>query len=202
MAGQTTTTTSPAAMLPLSTTSLRAMRATTVESTMMVLTKSPTSAVSPPVERMSRPSFTQVGQEGFCALDDFSDDFAWDEMLVAADGAGHQNGSSATHTKQVVHVHDQCVLGNALPHTQVPRFLPIHVGEGRLGPGAVRMHHHTVVFAPRQMVGDNLAKRLGEQPLVDAFNGGMDLFLARGNPARSVPCVAHVLFVAFVIERG
>ena len=50
------TTTSPAAMLPLSTTSLRAMRATTVESTMIVRTKSPTSAVSPPVERMSKPS--------------------------------------------------------------------------------------------------------------------------------------------------
>ena len=43
------TMTSPAAMLRLSMTSLRLMRHVTVESTITVRTKSPTSAVSPPV---------------------------------------------------------------------------------------------------------------------------------------------------------
>ena len=61
------------------------------------------------------------------------------------------------------------------------------------------MHDDAVVLASRQVIGDDFAKGLGEQPLVDAFNGGMNLFLARGDPARSVPCVAHELLVAFVI---
>ena len=62
------------------------------------------------------------------------------------------------------------------------------------------MHHHTVVFAPRQMVRYNLAESLGEQALVNAFNGSMHLFLARGDPARGISRVAHDLFAGLVIE--
>ena len=47
--------TSPGRMFALSMTSLRFMRQVTVESTMMVRTRSPTSAVSPPVGQMPIP---------------------------------------------------------------------------------------------------------------------------------------------------
>jgi hypothetical protein len=51
------TITSPAFILALSTTSVLFIRAITVESTIIVLTKSPTSAVSPPVEIIFMPNF-------------------------------------------------------------------------------------------------------------------------------------------------
>ena len=48
-----------------------------------------------------------------------------------------------------------------------------------------------MLFAAAEVVGYDITKSLGEQSFADARDGGVHIFLARGNPALLVPVVAH-----------
>ena len=100
----------------------------------------------------------QFGQQFVRAVDDGRYDFARHQQLVAPDGAGHQNVVHRTHAQQVVNVHDEGVLGDALPHAEVARFLPIQVGQRGLGARAVGVHDVAILRVAAQDVGDNLAE--------------------------------------------
>ena len=71
---------------------------------------------------------TQFGQQFIGAIDDGADDFARDEHLVAADGGGDEDVVRGSHAEQVVDIHDERILGDALPYAEVTRLLPVEVG--------------------------------------------------------------------------
>ena len=67
------------------------------------------------------PHLAHLSQQVVRAVDDGRDDFARDEHLVASDGRGDQDVVHGAHTEQVVRIHDDGVLGNALPDVEVSR---------------------------------------------------------------------------------
>lgn len=69
-----------------------------------------------------------------------------DEVLVPADGRRQQDVIRHAHAQQVVEVHDERVLRDALPHRQIPGLLPIHISKGGLGPRTC----HTAVESQAQ----------------------------------------------------
>ena len=128
-----------------------------------------------------------IGHELFRALNEGRNHLAGNEALVAADGRADQDGARGSDAQQVVQIHDQRILRDALPHGKVPRLLPVNPGERALGARPVGVHHQTVVVTAGQVIGHNLAEGLGEQPLVHAGDGGVHLLLARRDSPLGIP---------------
>ena len=121
--------------------------------------------------------FTEFGKQFVRTVDDGGDYFAGNEQLVASDGGRYQNVVYRTHTKQVVDVHNQCILCNAFPHTQVAGFLPVHIGKTGLGACSIGMHNVAILRVTAQNVGDNFAESLRENTFVDILDGVVHIFL-------------------------
>ena len=128
------------------------------------------------------------------AVDDGRDHFARHEHLVAPDGAADQDVIDGTHAEQVVCVHDEGVLGNASPHRQVARFLPIHVGQARLRAGPVGVHDVAPLGVAAQDVGNDFAESLRKDTFVNVLDGVVHILLG-GTHA------AHHVALLFVHEK-
>jgi len=101
------------------------MRQVTVLSTMMVRTRSPTSAV-----RVTSDShFAKFGQQFVCSVDDGGDHFTRNQQLVASDGGGNQYVVNGAHAQQVVDIHYQSILRDTFPYGQVSGFFPVHISQ-------------------------------------------------------------------------
>ena len=132
-------------------------------------------------------------QELFGAVDDGTDDFAGDEVLVASDGGGKEYVVDGTDAEEVVEVHDDGVDGNAFPDGEVAGFPPVEVGEGGLGAGPVGVHDVAVVGAATEDVGDDFAEGLREEAFVDVADGVVNVFFGGGDSAQVVfECVHEV----------
>ena len=70
-----------------------------------------------------------LSQQFVGAVDNGRDHLAWHEHLVSSDSARHKNVIYRAHAEQVVGVHYQCVLCDALPDAEVACFLPVGVSE-------------------------------------------------------------------------
>ena len=117
----------------------------------------------------------QFGQQFVCAVDDGGDDLARHQQLVAPDGAGHEDVVHRAHAKQVVNVHDQGVLRDALPHREVARLLPVEIGQRGLGARAVGVHDVAILRVSAQYVGDNLAESRMSGIILQKARGKMPL---------------------------
>ena len=110
-------------------------------------------------------------------------------MLIAPYGGGYKDAIDSAHAEQVVDVHDQRILGDALPYGEVSRLAPVEVGQRGLGACAVGVHDVAVLGVTAEDVGDDLAEGLRVESLVYVLDGGMDVLLAGGDAA------LHIAFV-------
>ena len=131
-------------------------------------------------------------EEFFGAVDDGADDFARDEVFVAADGGGEEDVVYGSHAEEVVEVHDYGVDGYAFPDAHVAGFFPVEVGEGGFGAGAVGVHDVAVVVVAAEVVGDDFAEGFREEAFVDVFDGVVDVFFGGGNAAQVVFQCVHI----------
>ena len=134
---------------------------------------------------------TQLLEQFLGALNDGLDDLARDQMLVAANGARKQNRSSRPHAQQVIQIHDQRVLRNALPDGQIARFFPVHVSQGRLRTCPIGVHDDAMFVAAGQVVRNNFTESLGEQALIHPLYRSMHLLLASGDTSACVSRFLH-----------
>ena len=135
--------------------------------------------------------------KAFCKV--VPDDLSGSEehcLVMHADGAGDHDGSSATHTQQVVHVHDQGVLGNATPHAEISRFFPIHVGQGRLGPSPIGRNKHVI---PGEVIKEVIQ---GTESLLEELRAqGLDIRSTGGETADVGDLVRTIIVDSTVVAR-
>ncbi len=140
-------------------------------------------AVNPHTERAE--GFKQLLR----AVDDGCDHLAGDKALVAPDCRRHKDIVGGSHAEEVVDIHYQCILRYTFPYRKVAGAAPVGIGERRLGAGAVGMHYVAPLRVTAEHIGDNLAERLGVQPLVDILYSVVHIFFSRGYTAH------HISFV-------
>mmetsp|Transcript_28730 Transcript_28730/g.53874 ORF Transcript_28730/g.53874 Transcript_28730/m.53874 type:complete len:202 (+) Transcript_28730:666-1271(+) len=121
----------------------------------------------------------QLIHQACCAANDGSDHLSWDEVLIPADGTGQQDVVRDAHAQQVVQVHDQSILGDAFPDGDVARLLPVDVGQRRLRPGSIGVHHNGLRWIAGDEVRNHLAEGPREKALVHVLDGCMDVPLVR-----------------------
>mmetsp|Transcript_9554 Transcript_9554/g.21308 ORF Transcript_9554/g.21308 Transcript_9554/m.21308 type:complete len:237 (+) Transcript_9554:1245-1955(+) len=138
-------------------------------------------------EGKTHPVLLQVADKGSRATDEFSDDLLGDVGLVPPNGAREKDIVHDTYAEQVVEVHDNGILRNALPDAKVSSSLPIHVGQRGLRACAVGMHHQCLRFITRDGIGNDLAERSGEEALVHVFDGGVHVTLVGRDAAHVIP---------------
>ena len=120
----------------------------------------------------------QVLKYGLGSFNERLNYFAWNQVLVAPNRRAQQDGPCSPDAQQVVGVHDYGVLGDSAPHAEVTCFLPVEVGERRLGARSVGMHHQTVICRAAQRVRNNFAKRVRKQPFVNCGDRLVNFFFA------------------------
>eukprot|EP00964_Phaeocystis_antarctica_P101399 scaffold66881_cov63-Phaeocystis_antarctica.AAC.1 len=125
------------------------------------------------------------------AADERLEHLARDEVLVPPDGRRQQNVVGAADAQQVVRVHDDGVLGDAAPHAQVARLLPVHVRQAALGARPVGVHARAPLRVASD-VRDDLAEGLREEALVDVGDRRVHVLLGRANATRHVPLASRV----------
>ena len=86
-------------------------------------------------------------------------------------------------TEKVIGIHHDGIDSNTLPHAQISRLFPVHIGEAALGTCTVGMHDVAEVLIATQQVGDNLAESIGIKTLVDILDGVVNVLLRSGNTA-------------------
>jgi len=138
--------------------------------------------------------FAQFCQQLVGTINDGGNDVAGNEHLIAADGTGDKDVVHGTHAKEVIGIHHDGVLGDALPYTHVARLLPIHIGQARLGACAVGMHDIAILRVTAQDVGDNLAESLRVKTFVNVLDGGMHVFLGCTDATHHIAVVHDSLF--------
>ena len=141
------------------------MRQVTVESTIIVRTKSPTSAVSPPVAYTPTPISRSSASNSSVPFDDSGDYFAGNQQFIASDSWRNEDIVYSAYTKKVVDIHNQCVLCNTFPHRQIACFFPVHISKGRFGSGAVGVHDVAIFRVPTSISGIILQNAFGKIPL-------------------------------------
>ena len=136
-------------------------------------------------------------QELLCAVDNGADNFAGNQVFVAPDSGGEEDVVDRAHAQQVVQIHHHRVDGDAFPHAHVARFLPVQIGQRRLGAGAVSVHDVAVGGVATHEIGYNLAERLWEKTLVDVLDGVVHI-LFRGRHAAQVifQCIHDYLLLS------
>ena len=135
---------------------------------------------------------TQFGHQLVVAVDDGADHLTGNQQLVATDGRRDEDIIDSTHTDEVVDVHDEGILCDALPDGEVARLLPVHIGQRRLGAGSIGMHDVAILGIAAQDVGDDLAESLRIEALVDVTDGIVHIFLAGTYAAHHIPLICHV----------
>ena len=120
--------------------------------------------------------FTKFGQQFVCSVNDGGNYFSGDKQLVTSDSRGYKNIVNGTHTKQVVYVHDQCILCNTLPNGEISRFFPIHIGQARFGSCTISMHDITIFGVPTQNIRDYFTECLWKNSFVDVLDGIVHIF--------------------------
>mmetsp|Transcript_36896 Transcript_36896/g.86483 ORF Transcript_36896/g.86483 Transcript_36896/m.86483 type:complete len:202 (-) Transcript_36896:898-1503(-) len=111
------------------------------------------------------------------ARDDRLDHLPWDQVLVSSDCARQQNVVCCPNAQEVIKIHDDRILRNALPNAEVASLLPVHVRQRRLCASSISMHDNRLAWIIGQDIWHNLAKGLGEQAFVHVFDGCMDIAL-------------------------
>ena len=138
---------------------------------------------APDIQAPTAPFFHQR----FRALNERRNHIAWHEPLVASNGRTHQNGTGRANAQQIVNVHDEGILGDALPDGQIARLLPINPSQGALGARAIGVHHQAMFLTSRERIRHHFAECLGKQAFVQTSNGRMHLLFARGHSAFGIP---------------
>mmetsp|Transcript_63377 Transcript_63377/g.165984 ORF Transcript_63377/g.165984 Transcript_63377/m.165984 type:complete len:419 (-) Transcript_63377:326-1582(-) len=119
-------------------------------------------------------------------VDQGTDDLTRDQVLVAADGGGQEDVVDTADAEQVVQVHHDGVLRDALPDAQVARLPPVHVRQGGLGARPVGVHDDGLGGVVRHRVRHHLAEGAREEALVDVLDGRVHVALVRRNAAGTV----------------
>src|SRR5690606_16418724 len=78
------------------------------------------------------------------------DDLAGHQLFVAADGGAQDDVFGGAHAEQVVEIHHQSVLRDALPNSGVARFFPVGVRQGGLRSCSIGVHYQAVFVAAGQ----------------------------------------------------
>ena len=86
--------------------------------------------------------------------------FIFAGINVASDGGADEDIVHGSHAEEVICIHDERVLCDALPDAEVAGLLPVDVGEAALGACAVGVHDIAVLGIAAQDVGQNLAEGL------------------------------------------
>ena len=151
----------------------------------------------------ANPHVTQLLHQLVRSVDDGRDDLTRDEHLVAAYRRGNQYVIHGAHTEQVVRVHDERVLSNALPDAQVARLLPIHIGEARLSASTVCVHDVAVLRVTAQDVRDNLTEGLREYAFVDVFYRVVNVLFCSAHTSHHIALIVHKydVSVCFRLQR-
>lgn len=87
----------------------------------------------------------------------------------------NQNVVDSTHTKQVVNVHNQCILRTPF-HTLRSPVSSTKVGQGRFCACTVGVHDVAIFGVSAQNIRDYLTESLGENTFVNVFNGVVYIF--------------------------
>ena len=77
-----------------------------------------------------------------------------------------------------------------LPDGKIPGFFPIEVSEHRLCACAICVDDEAMVWISAKVVGHDFAEGFGEEAFVYIADGGVHIFLVRGNTALRV-AISH-----------
>ena len=121
-----------------------------------------------------------------------------DQLGVSPDGVGKQERPERAHAGEIVDVHHQGILGQALEGGKVPGLLPVEIGEDGLGARAVGVDEDALLGIAGQGVRQDLAESSREQAGMFALDGLMDLALVGRGPSIFVADgVGHGANIAF-----
>ena len=73
--------------------------------------------------------FAKTLQQFVRTIDDSTDYFTRYKHLVSANSRRNQDIVYSTHAKQIVCIHNECILSNAFPHREIASLFPIHISQ-------------------------------------------------------------------------
>ena len=71
----------------------------------------------------------ELGEQFVRTVDDGGYYFARNQQFVSSDGRGNQDVIYCTYAKQVVDIHNQCILCNTFPNRKITCFFPVHISQ-------------------------------------------------------------------------
>mmetsp|Transcript_20225 Transcript_20225/g.30277 ORF Transcript_20225/g.30277 Transcript_20225/m.30277 type:complete len:202 (+) Transcript_20225:808-1413(+) len=122
-------------------------------------------------------AFAEHIKNAFSSLNESFHNASRNKTFISTDCAREEYIICCSNTKQVICVHNDCVLSNSFPHRDIPSFFPVHVSQRRLCPSTVGMHNDTVLFVTTEIIWNDLAESFWEKSFINIFDCIMDVLL-------------------------